>query len=268
MAYATGRDIIVDRRADSARFGHLRLRGSACPSTCTDAFCGSTWKFLETSQTWASTSPSRRSISSICLVGAFFSAPWSASLPGIGPVTTIAMLLAFHLQDAGGSFADHAGRHLLRGASRRFDDGDHAEHAGANHPPSSSVSTAILWQSRDAPGSRSSSRPLGHSFAGCVGVVIIATLAPFLYSESSLLIGPPEYAIHDHHGPGQLRHRRVEITADDDRDVGRLGSSSARSVRTSAPARGVFTFGSHYLADGVSFVGRRKPAFFRLRRSA
>ena len=51
-------------------------------------------------------------------------------LPGIGPIATLAMLLPITYCTRADLCSDHAGRHLLRRAVRRFDDGNPGQPAG------------------------------------------------------------------------------------------------------------------------------------------
>ena len=64
-----------------------------------------------------------------CLIGVFLGTAIGV-LPGLGPVATIAMLLPVTFGAAADIGADHAGRHLLRRAIRRLDDGDPRQSAG------------------------------------------------------------------------------------------------------------------------------------------
>src|SRR3984893_7597472 len=185
-----------------------------------------------------------------CLVGAFLGTLVGV-LPGIGPVTTIAMLLPF-------TFKMPAVASLIMLAGIYYG----AHHAGST--------TAIML---NMPGEPSSivicidGHPMarqgragvalfisavGSFFAGCVGVVIIATLAPFL-CESSLLIGPTEYtsmiimalvssAVVVSNSPLAT----IAMSA-----LGVLIGTVGTDVSTGAWR---FTFGSHYLTDGFSFV--------------
>src|SRR5580704_11506390 len=172
-------------------------------------------------------------------------------LPGIGPVTTIAMLLPITY-----SMSPIGSLIMLSGI-----------YYGAHHAGST---TAIML---NMPGEPSSivicldGHPMarqgragvalfisaiGSFFAGCVGVVIIATLAPFL-SESSLLIGPPEYAsmIIMALVSSAIVVSKSPLTTIAMSALGVLIGTVGTDVSTGAWR---FTFGSHYLTDGVSFV--------------
>src|SRR3984893_7595351 len=185
-----------------------------------------------------------------CLAGATFGTLVGV-LPGIGPLTTIAMLLPLTFK-----MTPVASLIMLSGIYYG------AHHAGSttaimlNMPgePSSVVicidGHPMAQQGRA--GAALCISAVGSFFAGCVGVVIIATLAPFL-SESSLLIGPPEYAsmiimalVSSAIVVSKLPLTTIAMSA-----LGVLIGTVGTDVSTGSWR---FTFGSHYLTDGVSFV--------------
>ena len=63
-----------------------------------------------------------------CLIGTLVGV-----LPGVGPIATITMLLPITFGIDPDRRADHAGRHLLRRAVRRLDDGDPGQHPRRGH---------------------------------------------------------------------------------------------------------------------------------------
>ena len=113
-------------------------------------------------------------------------------LPGIGPVADDRDAAADHLRAAAGVGADHAGRHLLRRAVRRLDDGDPGQPAGrvvvGRHLH------RRLPDGAAGPGRarRSAIAALGSFFAGTVATLLIAAFAPPL-AELALKFGPAEY---------------------------------------------------------------------------
>jgi TctA family transporter len=112
-------------------------------------------------------------------------------LPGLGPVTTIAMLLPFTFKlPAIGSLIMLAG--IYYGA----------HHAGSTtaimlNMPGEPTSVVICLDGhpmarKGRAGAALFVAAIGSFFAGCVSVVVIATLSPPL-AAAALLIGPPEY---------------------------------------------------------------------------
>jgi putative tricarboxylic transport membrane protein len=185
-----------------------------------------------------------------CLVGAFLGTLVGV-LPGIGPVTTIAMLLPF-------TFKMPAVASLIMLAGIYYG----AHHAGSttaimlNMPGEPSSIVICLDGHPMAKQGRAGVAlfisAIGSFFAGCVGVVIIATLAPFL-SESSLLIGPTEYTsmIIMALVSSAVVVSTSPLTTIAMSALGVLIGTVGTDVSTGAWR---FTFGSHYLTDGVSFV--------------
>jgi len=185
-----------------------------------------------------------------CLVGAFLGTLVGV-LPGIGPVTTIAMLLPF-------TFKMPAVASLIMLAGIYYG----AHHAGSttaimlNMPGEPSSIVICLDGHPMAKQGRAGVAlfisAIGSFFAGCVGVVIIATLAPFL-SESSLLIGPPEYTsmIIMALVSSAVVVSNSPLTTIAMSALGILIGTVGTDVSTGSWR---FTFGSHLLTDGVSFV--------------
>jgi putative tricarboxylic transport membrane protein len=185
-----------------------------------------------------------------CLVGAFLGTLVGV-LPGIGPVTTIAMLLPF-------TFKMPAVASLIMLAGIYYG----AHHAGSTtaimlNMPGEPSSIVICFDGhpmarQGRAGVALFISAVGSFFAGCVGVVIIATLAPFL-SESSLLIGPPEYAsmIIMALVSSAIVVSKSPLTTIAMSALGVLIGTVGTDVSTGSWR---FTFGSHYLTDGVSFV--------------
>ncbi len=185
-----------------------------------------------------------------CLVGALLGTLVGV-LPGIGPITTIAMLLPFTFKmPAIGALIMLAG--IYYGA----------HHAGSTtaimlNMPGEPSSVVICFDGhpmarQGRAGVALFVSAIGSFFAGLVGVAVIATLSPFL-AEASLLIGPPEYAsmivmalVSSSVVVSKSPFSTVAMSA-----FGVLLGTIGTNVSTGSWR---FTFGSHYLADGVSFV--------------
>ena len=125
-----------------------------------------------------------------CLIGAFIGTLVGV-LPGLGPVTTIAMLLPL-------TFQIPAVASLIMLAGIYYG----AHHAGSTtaimlNMPGEPTSVVICidghpMAQQGRAGVALFVSALGSFFAGCVGVVVIATLSPTL-ARAALLFGPVEY---------------------------------------------------------------------------
>ena len=185
-----------------------------------------------------------------CLAGALLGTLVGV-LPGIGPVTTIAMLLPFTFKmPAIGSLIMLAG--IYYGA----------HHAGSTtaimlNMPGEPSSVVICFDGhpmarQGRAGVALFTSAVGSFFAGCVGVIIIAAFSPFL-SDAALLVGPPEYT-------SMILMALVSSAVVVSRSPFSTVAMSALGVLLGTVGTDVstgswrFTFGSHALADGLSFV--------------
>ena len=186
-----------------------------------------------------------------CLVGALLGTLVGV-LPGIGPVTTIAMLLPL-------TFKMPAVASLIMLAGIYYG----AHHAGST--------TAIML---NMPGEPSSIVICldGHPMAkqGRAGValfisrhrIVLCRLRRRRHHRHAGAVPGREFAadraariyLHDHHGAGQFGRRGFEFAADDDRDVGARHCCIGTVGTDVSTGSWRFTFGSHLLTDGVSFV--------------
>ena len=126
-----------------------------------------------------------------CLIGATLGTLVGV-LPGLGPVTTIAMLLPITFKIPAVVVADHALRHLLRRAPCRIDHRDHAEHArradlGGDLPGRQSDGAPgprRRWRCASRRWPRSSPAAPARWSSRCF---------PRRWRASALVFGPPEY---------------------------------------------------------------------------
>jgi len=185
-----------------------------------------------------------------CFVGAFLGTLVGV-LPGIGPVTTIAMLLPF-------TFKMPAIASLIMLAGIYYG----AHHAGSTtaimlNMPGEPSSIVICFDGhpmarQGRAGVALFVSAIGSFFAGCVGVLIITLLSPFL-AKSSLLIGPPEYAsmIIMALVSSAIVASRSLLTTVAMAALGVLIGTIGTDISTGTQR---FGFGTHLLDDGVSFV--------------
>ena len=185
-----------------------------------------------------------------CLAGAVLGTMVGV-LPGLGPVTTIAMLLPFTFKlPAIGSLIMLAG--IYYGA----------HHAGSTtaimlNMPGEPTSVVICLDGhpmarQGRAGAALFISAIGSFFAGCVSVIIIATLSPPL-AEAALTIGPPEYTsmIVMAMAIAAVLASRSLLTTMAMAVLGLLLGTVGTDT-TSGALR--FTFGFDELGDGLSFI--------------
>ena len=172
-------------------------------------------------------------------------------LPGIGAVTTIAMLLPLTFK-----MSPIASLIMLSGIYYG------AHHAGSTtaimlNMPGEPTSVVICFDGHPMArlgraGAALCIAAIGSFFAGCVCVLIIATLSPIL-AEASLVFGPTEYAalIVMALVIASALSENTMVTTISMAVLGLLIGVVGTDISTGAPR---FTFGNPNLADGISFV--------------
>jgi TctA family transporter len=186
-----------------------------------------------------------------CLIGAALGT-FVGILPGLGPITTIAMLLPI-------TFKLPAVTSLIMLSGIYYG----AHHSGSTtavmlNMPGEPTSVVICMDGhpmarKGRAGTALSTAAIASFFAGCVGVLIIAVFSPLL-SKVALLFGPAEYA-------SMVVMALITVAALS--TEGPLLSTIAMSVlglllgtvgTDVGSGVGRFTFGRAELADGLSFV--------------
>lgn len=185
-----------------------------------------------------------------CLLGAAIGTLVGV-LPGIGAVTTIAMLLPLTFK-----ISPIASLIMLSGIYYG------AHHAGSTtaimlNMPGEPTSVVICFDGHPMArmgraGAALCMAAIGSFFAGCFAVLMIATVSPAL-AEASLLFGPTEYAalIVMALVIACALSQSSMITTLGMAMIGLLIGAVGTDVSTGAPR---FTFGNPNLADGISFV--------------
>jgi putative tricarboxylic transport membrane protein len=185
-----------------------------------------------------------------CMLGAVLGTAVGV-LPGLGPVTTIAMLLpvTFHLPAV-------ASLIMLSGIFYG------AHHAGSTtaimlNMPGEPTSVVICIDGhpmarQGRAGAALCVSALGSFFAGCVGVIVIALFSPLL-TQAALLFGAPEYAsmIVMALVTASVLTSGSLITTLAMAVTGLLVGTVGTDVESGVDR---FTFGNMNLSDGISFV--------------
>ncbi len=186
-----------------------------------------------------------------CVIGAALGT-FVGILPGLGPITTIAMLLPL-------TFKLPAVTSLIMLSGIYYG----AHHSGSTtavmlNMPGEPTSVVICIDGhpmarKGRAGAALSTAAISSFIAGCVGVLVIALLSPWL-SRVALLFGPPEYA-------SMVVMALITVAALSSEGpvlsticmgvlglmIGAVGTDVASGVQR-------FTFGNQDLADGVNFV--------------